>query len=112
MFHKYDNRLKTISPGRPRVLPWQLHENAYISMACSDAPCDKRQGPQVAYLRFANSCKANLLQLLPRAIPGTTRLKLIILYGQKESEIIGASFDDIVKVTKSVKDSIRISILG
>ena len=26
------------------ALPWQLHENAYVSLACFDAPCDRRQG--------------------------------------------------------------------
>ena len=83
-------------------MPWQLHENAYISMACFNAPCDKRQGHRPLIYASPRAI-SNLLQLLPRAIPGTSRLKLIILYGQKPTGIMCVSFDDIVKVTKSVR---------
>ena len=83
-------------------MPWQLHENAYISMARFDAPCDKRQGHR-ALIYASPRAISNLLQLLPREIPGTTRLKLIILYSQWITGIMCLSFNDIIKATDQYK---------
>ncbi len=58
-------------------MPLQLQGNADISMARADAPCDKRQSHR-ALVHASPGSISNPLQLLPRAIPGTTRLKLII----------------------------------
>ena len=62
-------------------------------MACSDAPCDERQGPQVANLRFAKSYKQ------PPAIvaTGNTRHHPVEIDHFVWSEVIGivgVSFDE------------------
>ncbi len=58
-------------------MPWQLQENADITMARANTPCEELQGHR-ALVHASPGAISNPLQLLLRATPGTTRLKLII----------------------------------
>ncbi len=49
-------------------MPWQLQENADISMACFDAPCDEQLSHR-ALVCASPRAISNPLQLLLRAIP-------------------------------------------
>ncbi len=49
-------------------MPWQLQENADISMARSDAPCDERPGHRSLVCASPRAIR-NPLQLLLRATP-------------------------------------------
>ncbi len=69
----------TVSVERHRVLPLQLQENADISMAHLNTPCDKRLRTQ-GVVRASPGAISNPLQLLLRATPCATRRKLTILY--------------------------------